>query len=267
MVCARLPTDRRIGSFFGERPGRRSGETTFHAGLDFVAERGDPVRSAARGIVETLVHDDGSVDTIIPKVVGRGRAFRGYGNVAVIRHPELGVWTSYSHLDRFADLQPGDLVDAGEVIGAAGNTTNGKFPGMGVHVHFEVRHANPNVELVFGEDPTPFPGPYARWNLDPLEWLMALGFARPSRRVLEPDPDAEAPGCPSAAELGALFPTTFPLLPVQGPIDWIAAVADEFRPEDAEYEPPAEHFRPGLAGAGIGAALIVGASLWDRARR
>lgn len=151
-----LPAGNDIGSRYGFRTSTRTGTRTFHAGVDFLTERGTPVYAVARGVVETVTRNT------------RGhRRFAGYGNAVVVHHPELGRWTFYAHLES-VDVEEGQVLAPGEPIGAVGNTTNGRFRGMVPHLHLEVREAR-------GDGGSPFPGPYRRHNLDPAEWLAELG--------------------------------------------------------------------------------------------
>lgn len=96
----------------------------FHDGLDIAAPLGSPVRAAAPGRVAFVGH--------LP----------GGAMVVVIAHEDGNV-TLYGHLDDTSappPVRPGDLVEAGERIGAVGLT------GMttGPHLHFIVSR---------GEDP------------------------------------------------------------------------------------------------------------------
>lgn len=146
------PTRTQITSGFGPRMGR-SGRPTFHAGIDLLGSRGDPVHAVAAGTAVVVVPD-----------ASRNRRTGGYGNVIALDHGE-GWWTVYAHLDRLLVAQ-GATVNVGQVIGAVGNSSNGKFRGMGPHLHFEVRDARAGA---------PFPGPYRRFNVDPRVWLEERG--------------------------------------------------------------------------------------------
>jgi murein DD-endopeptidase MepM/ murein hydrolase activator NlpD len=85
-----------------------------HTGLDFAAPLGTPVRSVMAGEVIQA-------------------AYAGaYGRQVKVRHAD-GTVTSYSHMSEF-DVSVGDMVTAGEQVGAIGMTGNTTGP----HVHFEV---------------------------------------------------------------------------------------------------------------------------------
>ena len=173
----------RLVSGYGVRPGRRSGAPTFHSGADFLGSRGDPVFAVADGIVDFVATDS------------RPRRTSGYGNVVSIFHPDEGVYSMYAHLSRL-DVAEGDHVSAGQQIGDVGNTTNGKFRGMGTHLHFEIRRPGPGGRA-------PVPGPYRAYNMDPVAWLEARGVGFGPRGEIAPQPGAVA-GLWSAIGLGGL---------------------------------------------------------------
>jgi murein DD-endopeptidase MepM/ murein hydrolase activator NlpD len=152
------------------RRGRRTGAPTFHAGLDFHAPRGTLVWATKAGTV-----------AVVPRTDRRRGPFDGYGNAVVVQHDGENyqgyptLWTFYAHLDEVF-VPEGSFVDAGTPIGRVGNTTNGKFPGMGPHLHLELRHAR-------SDGSSPFPGPYRRLNLDPEPWMARHGLTFGRRGV------------------------------------------------------------------------------------
>ena len=95
---------------FGPRGAR------FHAGLDFPAEFGRPVKSAGAGRVVYARWHPG-----------------GYGLMATVEHG-LGVKTRYAHLSRL-DVRRGQVVAAGTQVGIVGSTGFSTGP----HLHFELR--------------------------------------------------------------------------------------------------------------------------------
>jgi murein DD-endopeptidase MepM/ murein hydrolase activator NlpD len=157
IAASPVPADVALGSHYGFRRGRTTGRRTFHAGLDFPTPAGTRVFAARAGTVARVVRDE-----------DRTPGFRGYGNAVVLHHPSDDRWTFYAHLSEVRVLE-GQRVAAGQALGAVGHSSNGRFRGMGDHLHFEVRHRRP-------EGRAPFPGPY-RWNnLDPARWLEAYGL-------------------------------------------------------------------------------------------
>ena len=95
---------------FGMRRGRR------HQGVDLPLKTGDPIYAMFNGRVRM------------------SKYFGGFGNLVVIRH-ENGIETFYSHLSR-RDVEVGDWVNAGDVIGLGGSTGRSTGP----HLHFETRY-------------------------------------------------------------------------------------------------------------------------------
>ena len=106
----RCPRQVKVYSPFGPRRRRR------HQGVDLPLRTGDPVYAAFDGKVRM------------------SKYHRGYGNLVIIRH-ENGLETFYGHLSR-RDVEPGDWVRAGQVIGLGGSTGRSTGP----HLHFETRY-------------------------------------------------------------------------------------------------------------------------------
>ena len=99
---------------FGGRPDPFTGEPAFHQGLDISTAKGQPVYATADGTVESAE-----------------RAGQ-YGNLIVVRH-DFGLSTRYGHLSKF-NVQPGDQVKRGDVIGFVGSTGRS----TGAHLHYEI---------------------------------------------------------------------------------------------------------------------------------
>ncbi|MGQ0766239.1 MAG: peptidoglycan DD-metalloendopeptidase family protein [Gemmatimonadota bacterium] len=107
---------RRISSNFGMRRHPILGVWRRHAGTDYAAASGTPVRAIGDGVV-----------------VAAGR-MSGYGNMVDIRHHN-GFVTRYGHLRGFArGIRRGSRVSIGETIGFVGMTGLATAP----HLHFEV---------------------------------------------------------------------------------------------------------------------------------
>ena len=102
-------------SLFGNRRSYNGSEYKyFHSGLDFCGRVGTELYAAATG-----------------KVVYTGSLIVR-GNVVVIDHG-WGVYTAYDHLSETI-VQPGDLVQPGQVVGLGGDTGRTTGP----HLHWEV---------------------------------------------------------------------------------------------------------------------------------
>ena len=104
-----------ISSGFGYRRDPFNGSAAMHSGLDFKGHIGAPIHAAA----------DGRVTFVGTR--------SGYGKVVEISHGN-GLLTRYAHMSAWK-AKTGQMVEAGEVIGALGNTGRSTGP----HLHFEVR--------------------------------------------------------------------------------------------------------------------------------
>ncbi len=106
----------RISSPYGNRLNPITKKHLLHKGIDLTCNRGEPIISAADGVVE----------------VARSSK-KGYGNFLTIRH-SFGFTSSYAHLQKFK-VKKGQFVRKGEVIANCGNSGNSTGP----HLHYEVR--------------------------------------------------------------------------------------------------------------------------------
>lgn len=131
-------------SGFGPREGG------FHNGIDFAAPTGTPVRAAGKGRVSQAAWSP-----------------FGGGNEIHIDHPN-GLQTWYAHLSSFA-VKAGQMVNAGNRIGAVGSTGNSTGP----HLHYMVLNGgwpnftNPSGYLAGGGD---IPAGGTPWN--PLSGIV-----------------------------------------------------------------------------------------------
>lgn len=103
-----------ISSGFGWRKDPFTGQTALHEGVDFPAEPGTPIYSAAAGVVLSV------------------ERHAQYGNVVDIDHGDNLV-TRYAHA-ALVLVKPGEFVKRGQHIAAVGNTGRSTGP----HLHFEV---------------------------------------------------------------------------------------------------------------------------------
>jgi murein DD-endopeptidase MepM/ murein hydrolase activator NlpD len=104
-----------VGSSFGYRSDPFTGRARFHSGCDIKARWGDSVGASLGGIVQ---------------YVGW---YHGYGNIVIVNHGS-GVTTHYAHLSSF-DVQVGQRVERGQIVGRAGATGRATSP----HLHYELR--------------------------------------------------------------------------------------------------------------------------------
>lgn len=118
-----------LSSLFGPRK-RPSGRVEFHHAIDMAAVRGTPVKAAAAGRV----------------ILAQSHA--GFGNCIMIEHNNR-YKTRYAHLHRIR-VQPGQIVEEGEIIGTVGATGNVRGKGDGSHLHFEIHQDGHRVNpLIF----------------------------------------------------------------------------------------------------------------------
>lgn len=126
--------ERDIGSGFGAP---RDGGARDHHGVDIFAARGTPVRAVADGRVRTGTEGIG-------------------GNHVWLSSGMLGIGGAryyYAHLDAF-EVESGDSVDEGDVLGTVGNTGNARTTPP--HLHFGIYLSGGPV------DPAPFLAPPPR---------------------------------------------------------------------------------------------------------
>lgn len=93
-----------------------------HPGVDIAVPIGSPVRASGGGTVLQAGED--------PE----------YGLFVVLEHPD-SLQSKYGHLSR-TTVTPGQLVQAGQVIGLSGNTGRSSAP----HLHFEIRREGTPID-------------------------------------------------------------------------------------------------------------------------
>jgi murein DD-endopeptidase MepM/ murein hydrolase activator NlpD len=121
------PVNAPITSPFGYRTDPVTGAQAFHAGIDYGASCGTPIRAAGTGVIISAGFNSG-----------------GYGNMTLINHGG-GMSTLYGHQSSII-VSAGQNVSQGQVIGYVGST--GKSTGC--HLHFEVRvNGNPVDPLAY----------------------------------------------------------------------------------------------------------------------
>ena len=97
-----------------------------HNAIDLRAATGTPVYAAEDGTVDWVQNWDGRTTT----------GTQSYGNAVRIRHADYNgktLQTRYAHLSQTV-VNPGDRVQAGQLIGYSGDSGNVTAP----HLHFEV---------------------------------------------------------------------------------------------------------------------------------
>ncbi len=130
-------------SGYGLRRHPLLGYVRMHAGVDFAAAYGSPIRAASDGVVSFAGWHG------------------GHGRYVRLGHSG-GVGTGYGHMSRIA-VAPGMSVQAGQVIGYVGSTGLSTGP----HLHYEVYRGGMTVNpssVSFISRPTVDPGEVARFE-------------------------------------------------------------------------------------------------------
>lgn len=112
----------RISDYFGRRRDPFTGNIRMHCGMDFTGPIGTEIYVTGNGIVEKA-----------------GYSAYGYGKEVVVNHG-YGYKSIYAHLHQI-NVNKGDSVTRGQVIGTLGNTGRSTGP----HLHYEVRKHNKAV--------------------------------------------------------------------------------------------------------------------------
>jgi murein DD-endopeptidase MepM/ murein hydrolase activator NlpD len=111
---SRWPVRGAVNSEFGMRQSPWTSGMEFHSGLDIRAERGTPIYAPAAGTVA---------------FAGAGQE---YGTMAILDHGQ-DIRSLYGHLSKL-NVQNGQHVERGAIVGWTGNTGRSSGP----HLHYEV---------------------------------------------------------------------------------------------------------------------------------
>jgi murein DD-endopeptidase MepM/ murein hydrolase activator NlpD len=111
---SRWPVRGAVNSEYGTRTSPWSSALEFHSGLDIRAERNTPVYAPAAGSVVTA------------------GSYQDYGTAIILDHGQ-DIRSLYGHLTK-VNVQPGQRVERGAVIGWTGNTGRSSGP----HLHYEI---------------------------------------------------------------------------------------------------------------------------------
>lgn len=148
----------RVSSGFGPRAAPVAGASTDHNGIDYAVPVGTPVKAAAPGVVVSVSEDGKS------------------GKFVRVRHPD-GTISGYAHLSA-QDVQRGQVVKQGDILGASGATGTTSGPNL----HFTLFKDGKNIDPASLLDK---PTPEAVASVDPAS-PAALAGAAPADTPTEP---------------------------------------------------------------------------------
>ncbi len=134
-ICPLRGPNLHISMPFGPNIHPTKGNWYIHKGMDFSTYRsGDPILATASGQVVNTYYDS------------------GYGLNVILKHNH-GFYTRYGHLS-VINVQKGQMVDQGQIIGYSGNTGISTGP----HLHYEVhigsdvvdpaKYVNAKIQLI-----------------------------------------------------------------------------------------------------------------------
>jgi murein DD-endopeptidase MepM/ murein hydrolase activator NlpD len=122
--CFSYPVHSKVVSQYGSPRRLPSGKKYYHTGLDLRAWYGTPIRAAGGGKLVLKEH------------------MSSPGNNVIIDHGG-GLYTRYMHFSKYGDIELGQRLPAGTVIGYSGSTGRSQAP----HLHWEIiwkgNHASP----------------------------------------------------------------------------------------------------------------------------
>ncbi|MBT4385135.1 peptidoglycan DD-metalloendopeptidase family protein [Candidatus Peregrinibacteria bacterium] len=111
-----------LRSAFGPR--LQNGSYDFHRGVDIPADRGTDVHAINGGEVHRFYFDGED-----------GSPYPNSGNIVILSHDDGDFYSLYAHLDSIENMERGDEINLGDVIGESGSSGTATWE----HLHFEIR--------------------------------------------------------------------------------------------------------------------------------
>jgi murein DD-endopeptidase MepM/ murein hydrolase activator NlpD len=190
-----------------------------HEGVDIAVPIGTPVHATLSG-----------------KVIGAGYFSGGYGNMIKIQN---GPWaTMFEHLSRL-NVQVGQVVNAGEVVGWSGNTGNSTGP----HVHYQVDYngypVDPLYQFAYNGDFSlacafGFGGSGGNGSIP----VIPPGAPSPIHIANWPQPQVNNGRCidwfPTVGQSQKVVDTFVPILQAMG-VHWVVVLQDPSNPTSNDY--------------------------------
>ncbi|NJO18493.1 MAG: M23 family metallopeptidase [Thioploca sp.] len=125
----------RISSLFGDRKHPILNKFHTHTGIDYAAPWGTPIVAAGKATI-TFIGRKG-----------------GYGKAIILEHNQR-LHTLYAHLSKYEpELQVGDKVVTGQIIGYVGQTGRATGP----HLHYEIQIDNTPIDPLLAQSPLTLP--------------------------------------------------------------------------------------------------------------
>ena len=125
----------RISSLFGDRKHPILNKFHTHTGIDYAAPLGTPIVAAGKATIA---------------FIGRKS---GYGKAIILEHNSR-VHTLYAHLSKYEpQLQVGDKVITGQIIGYVGRTGRATGP----HLHYEIQIDDTPIDPLLAQAPLTMP--------------------------------------------------------------------------------------------------------------
>jgi murein DD-endopeptidase MepM/ murein hydrolase activator NlpD len=124
---SRWPVRGAVNSEYGNRQSPWGENREFHSGIDIRADRGTPVYAPAAG---TVMHAGPAQD---------------YGTTIILDHGQ-DIRSLYGHLSKM-NVQPGQRVERGTLLGYSGNTGRSSGPHLHYEIHVKGQAVNPRAYL------------------------------------------------------------------------------------------------------------------------
>ncbi|MBL0712601.1 MAG: peptidoglycan DD-metalloendopeptidase family protein, partial [Desulfosarcina sp.] len=122
------PVRGKITNFFGPYKNTRYNITNYRSGVDFRADRGEPIQAVSGG---RIIYADW---------------FKSYGNMMIIDHGH-SYFTLYAHLEEMFK-EKGNAVKSGEVIATVGESGALSGPGLYFEIRYNGKPEDPQMWLI-----------------------------------------------------------------------------------------------------------------------